>query len=271
MYTFEKRPVFIIADPHTFYDTLKNKVMGCEFMHDCILFIAGDNGLGLTKPHIIKNECEQLNKLFATRNVICFMIRGNHDNPSYFDGETINMSNLHAIPDYTVVQVGDENILCVGGAISIDRVLRKQEHMNKVNCFKQMFSTEEEVEEAKKRLIPSYFSDEIPTFNLEKLSEISVKIDHVITHTSPQFAFKNDALGLDYWFRLDAELQQDKLKERGVFTSIYAWLMENGHNIKTWTFGHFHSHDEMELGGCMFTALHRCDEIFDFKEIIFED
>lgn len=270
IYRFEQKPTFVIADPHGHWDVLRQRIEKCDEMHDCILFIAGDNKLGFDKHERVLNNCELLNKVLANKNIVCFMLRGNHDNPSYYDGNTISLSHLHAIPDYTIVQVGEENILCVGGAISIDRMTRKQEYMRKINCLKEIYTFEDDFEIAKNKVIPTHWSSENPVFDPQSLEEIhnnSIKISHVITHTSPNFAFKNDIDGLEPWFKEDPSLKDDNHNERMVFTNIYAWLLSHEHPLTTWTYGHFHEHEEMDIADCKFTALHRCDEIFDYFQL----
>ena len=54
-------------------------------------------------------------------------VRGNHDNPAYFDGVQFNHKRFLAVPDYTILSACNHTILCVGGAVSIDRCLRMQE------------------------------------------------------------------------------------------------------------------------------------------------
>ena len=54
-------------------------------------------------------------------------VRGNHDNPAYFDGATFYYKRFIAVPDYTILQACNHTILCVGGAISIDRIYRINE------------------------------------------------------------------------------------------------------------------------------------------------
>lgn len=270
-YRFEKQAVYVIADPHGFWDVLKVKINTDENMRNCILIIAGDNGIGFARHETIMNQCELLNKTLANNNIICFMIRGNHDNPSYYDGNTINMSNLHAIPDYTIISVGDENILCVGGAISIDRVARKADYMRRINCLKEIYPFEDDFDVAKAKIIPTHYNDETPIFNIDVLENIhtnGIQISHVVTHTAPRFAFQTDDEILAEWYKNDPTLEEDKHNERKVFTNIYAWLLSHEHPLKTWTYGHFHKHNDMNMGECKFTALHRCDEIFDYFKII---
>ena len=44
----------------------------------------------------------------------------------YYDGETFRHRRFVAVPDYSIVRACRHTILCVGGAISIDRLYRMQ-------------------------------------------------------------------------------------------------------------------------------------------------
>ncbi len=70
-------------------------------------------------------------------------VRGNHDNPAYFDGAMLNFKRFVAVPDYSILQACNHTILCVGGAISgaisIDRIYRINEWNRTTNTvFIQM-------------------------------------------------------------------------------------------------------------------------------------
>ncbi|MCC8173641.1 MAG: hypothetical protein LIP06_07850 [Tannerellaceae bacterium] len=99
------------------------------------------------------------------------MLRGNHDDPEYFDKGLIDFPLMKTIPDYTVIHFQKRRILCVGGGISVDRFLRKQRMSNKD--------------------VKLYLDGEAPNFDLSKLEMISseIRIDTVITHTAPSFCF----------------------------------------------------------------------------------
>jgi hypothetical protein len=61
------------------------------------------------------------------------MIRGNHDDPYYFNNKVFSYSNVELLEDYTILTVGNDNILCVGGAISIDRLYRLETDSKRVS------------------------------------------------------------------------------------------------------------------------------------------
>ena len=63
-------------------------------------------------------------RLCKANNWVVF-VRGNHDDPSYFNEEKVNYERFRCVPDYSVINVCGRNVLCVGGAVSIDRKYRR--------------------------------------------------------------------------------------------------------------------------------------------------
>lgn len=59
------------------------------------------------------DEIPRMNE--QANNWIVF-VRGNHDNPAYFEGTTFSYKRFIAVPDYTILQACNHSILCVGGA-----------------------------------------------------------------------------------------------------------------------------------------------------------
>jgi len=87
---------------------------------DSHLFQVGDFGMGYRGTY---NTLVKLNKLLKDRNNNLYAIRGNHDNPEWFDGRrNLELSNIHLIPDNSILTICGKKILCIGGAVSIDRL-----------------------------------------------------------------------------------------------------------------------------------------------------
>lgn len=79
------------------------------------------------------------------------MFRGNHDDPAYFQEERVHHERFRCIPDYSVIQACGHNILCVGGAVSIDRDYRKKHDSRNSRSG-----------------VASYWTDEMPVYDKEK-------------------------------------------------------------------------------------------------------
>lgn len=196
---------------------------------DSLLIQVGDFGLGFNKV----SELEQLtniNDILKRTNNELYVIRGNHDNPSYFNGEYIR-DNIKLLKDYTVI----DNILFIGGAISVDRLMR----------IKNV----------------SYWEDEKLVYN--DIVKTLTNIEYVITHSCPSFVNK---LSDKEFFRLfcnnEAEtnkLMNDCLEERNTLTQIYNELKSKNNNIRKWYYGHFHNDTCEFIDNTEFQCLDECD------------
>lgn len=216
---------------HDLDDILKLNVMRkLKNYENSVIIVAGDCGFGFNKPQYYHDLFHKYNELFAEVNTTVLFVRGNHDDPAYFDGSVINYSHIKAIPDYSVVLTKNLATLCVGGAISVDRFWRKQKEVE-INKYKK---------NTKKKL---YWDDEAVVYDEEKLMEIlnsGIQINSVITHTAPSFAKpnkKDSALG---WFEYDKNLKNDLIKERKSLDNLHDFLLQHKQKLLFWVYGHFH-------------------------------
>jgi predicted phosphodiesterase len=262
--TFDQ-PIYIIGDIHGDFDTLKKSLLKYKTLETCVLIIAGDIGLGAIRDEYYQETFEDLNNLCLERHIQLFMVRGNHDNPSYFDEEKIAFSNVKSVPDYSVISVGDNHILCVGGGISIDRKNRIASFTSKVKRLQEEFPTLP-LDGLKQVVFPTYWVDEAPYYDEEALNEINdlgLNIKYVVTHTSPDFCFKTNKDGISYYLNIDDELEDDLNYERGVFSSIYHKLKRDNHLLQTWVYGHFHDHNDEIIDNTRFVTLLHADYQWD--------
>lgn len=258
-----KQEVYVLGDIHGHFDKLNDFILLRDFLSNCILIIAGDCCFGFKSLEYYSTKMIELNNTLKNKNVMLYFLRGNHDDSSYFTEEKINFSNLKTIPDYSIITVGDKNILCVGGAISIDRVLRVEEYDIEKFNFKNQNN--------KKQIFPTYWKSEKPVFDEDILNEINAKgvnINYVVTHTSPSFCFINDLTAIKKWTDSDKKLFDDLKEERLVLDKIYNWLISSGHKIDTWTYGHFHNHNDEVIDGIRFVTLMNIEKGFDIFELI---
>ena len=65
-----------------------------------------------------------LNDFLEKRNLTLLFIRGNHDNPAMFTDELFS-NRFRLLPDYSAIIVDNTTVLCIGGAVSVDRRFRK--------------------------------------------------------------------------------------------------------------------------------------------------
>lgn len=213
-------------DPFTFKPRGGNKNY-----NDSVFIVAGDCGFGFNKYQYYIDVLTQMNELLKLNNSHIIFVRGNHDDPSYFNENKLEFSNIKLVADYSIIQTKNHCTLCVGGGISIDRVWRKtqESRLNKYSKNKD------------KRL---YWEDEAPVFDKDKLDEIissGIKIDSVVTHSSPKNMYPQDKPNYKNWLKLDKNLKKDVDNERETLFNLYSFLLENKMDIKLWAYGHFHS------------------------------
>jgi DNA repair exonuclease SbcCD nuclease subunit len=232
--------VIVSGDIHSKYDEILNFINKYGIINAAII-IVGDFGIGFRHPLAEISKLKKFNNVLKESNTTIFVVRGNHDDPSYFYGERYNTSHIKFISDYSVLNINDINILCVGGAVSIDRSSRKKytEGMGR-----------------------DWWSDEVFKLNIEKIKTFE-NIDIVITHSAPHFAYPYTKNDFDDWAEKDEFLKKDVESERNDISALYYTLIEKN-EIKKWYYGHFHKHNEMYYDNTQFVCL----GINDFKEIL---
>lgn len=247
----EAKHVIISGDIHGDFKTLVYKLcVGWKYT-DTLLIVAGDCGFGFYKPGYYETIYNQVaGKLRKANNWIVF-IRGNHDDPVYFSEERVHYQRWRCIPDYSVIRVAGHDILCIGGAVSVDRKIRMQENDQLI----QLGHTQ----------TASWWADEAPLFRPEEIKSIpeGINIDTVVTHTAPRICEPKNKDGLKSWAVYDPALVWDCSKERETMDTILACLEEHHHIIDRWFFGHFHSSWSEIIGGVQYTML----DILEFREL----
>lgn len=245
--------IYAVGDIHGCFSSILSMIKRYEITNSTIV-ICGDCGLGFYGKEATKNALSKLNTLCKKSNVYLVMVRGNHDDPAFFNNGTINTKNIIAVPDYTVL---NDTILLVGGAISIDRNYRKAEKLRAVSAYLKWHqgATEAEAMEHTNNL---YWVDEAPVFNQDAFKEIAdegISIRHICTHTCPSFCDPQSKDGIAEWGKLDETLFADIDYERHVMDLIWDELKVYNHPLESWTYGHYHRHSTMTVDDVKFTML----------------
>ena len=205
-----------IGDIHGDYFVISHFLKGNELENVCIICV-GDFPRGLGNDGDIKEEEEKLkllNEFLVEKKSKLFVVRGNHDNPSFYKGKN-DFSNIIFVQDYSVLKINNKNILCIGGAISIDR------KRNKINI--------------------DWFKDEELVIDYNSIKDLT-NLDIVITHTAPDFAypFYNKSDLIDNYSLTDPTLYEELEKERKSLGELVDFLINKNKNLTQYFYGHFH-------------------------------
>ena len=245
IYDTDKIDVYCIGDIHGEFGALMN--FADRFLSDCAIICCGDIGMGFHKKQYYTDTFAKLNHRLSEKNVEFYMLRGNHDDPSYFDGKH-DYGVVHLVPDYSVVRTGDgKGILMIGGAVSVDRtnrIINDRERSLRRSDFHY-----------------TYWRDEMPAYDpvkLDGLLKSNIGVNVVCTHTCPSFCFPRDKSGIKWFCKVDTKLADDIDVERSIMDKIWKWLCEHDMKPQFWCYGHYHKHNSEEIDGTQFVLLDMC-------------
>lgn len=243
IYDFEEYPyVYYTGDIHGLFSELVYDINIRKKITNSLVICCGDIGMGFYKTGYYVNLFNKLNqKLSVSNNMLCF-IRGNHDDPRYFNVDRLcfidenhtllNLSHIKFISDYSIIKTIDGNILCIGGATSIDRFSRT---LN-INYWDKEYILPMEDEEK------------------EFISNSNLDINIVCTHSSPEIAEPTTKY-TGSWVLYDPLLKTDLLIERKTLQDVYDFLIQK-YKITHWIYGHFHERFDTIINE---TRFHCCD------------
>lgn len=217
--------IIFCGDIHGNWESLIREIKRLDLV-DCTIIQVGDFGMGFSPRKKDMAALKYINITLKARNITLYAIRGNHDNPEYFNGK-ISTSNINLIPDYSVLNIDNRKLLCVGGALSIDR---KPSNI-KTDFNGRPWSGRKEGF--------NYWTDEAFVLKPELCKDLT-DIEIVITHSAPDFCEPRTKSGLSDWAVSDRSLIEDCAKERNDHSKLYDILKENKNPLKYWFYGHFH-------------------------------
>lgn len=223
--------VCVCGDIHGEFPTLvyNLKRLGIE---GSVVIIAGDCGIGFEKENYYVQLYNKLLKSLEKSNNMLILVRGNHDDPAYFDGKRIDFERMKCVPDYSVIKAAGKTVLCVGGAISVDRSYRKEAmRIDKVK---------------RKDVKQLYWEDEPVLFDEIALEEACKEtIDIVVTHTSPSFCYPTTKHGIGNYLLKDENLESELSQERALMDKLFERISTKNPCLQSWYYAHFHdSHTE---------------------------
>lgn len=202
-------------------------------LKDTAFIVAGDFGLGFYKRGYYDTVYLKIKDRLSKNGNCILGVRGNHDNPEYFDPESeelfIDYPEFKALPDYTRLYWGDREILVIGGATSVDKTWRLKEESKSGNKL--------------------WWENERP---LKDLSRINLKEDIIISHECPLCL--GPVLVRDNM--MDLETYHNILEDRKYFDKVIKESRPNNYY-----FGHYHKSSSGNWGDTLWRGL-------DINEII---
>lgn len=222
--------IIFIGDVHGEFEQLAHR-LAVRKIRDSVLIQVGDFGLGFSLRSEEDLKVESLNKILKAGNNVLYVIRGNHDDPSYFGKET-KIGNIFLLPDYSIIRYNGLTVLLAGGAISIDRSVRIQGQ--------------------------NYWQGEEFRFDGFKLAtciqEIQ-KVDIIVTHSAPKefWPFSFGKLVHSY-IRKDNNLASDLAAEREQHSRLLEFVVARL-TASHWYYGHFHTTNDGEYNNLKYYSL----------------
>lgn len=215
--------IYFVGDIHGEFNQFKYELTPIE---NAIVVLCGDIGIGFHKPKHYENIFLELQQICEKRNIYICLVRGNHDDPHYFQADSLyhlsenlcrDYPNVIFIKDYDIILTKFGNILAIGGAVSIDRTSR--------SLNKDFWSNE--------------FVKPLTIDDYNRLNEYA--IDIVVTHTAPStfLPYGVNSSIVDFYTQYDRLLQYDLLEEREMLDKIFLHLMMKW-RPKDWYYGHYH-------------------------------
>lgn len=210
--------MYILGDIHGDFNFLLSFIENISISPSSIIQV-GDFGIGFEPIAYEKSKLDKVNDALNSKKIHLYVLRGNHDDPYYFKDYTgFHFSNITFVPDYSVLSIEGNNILFIGGAVSIDRAARL-------------------------RTNDRYWRNEIiREIDLDKdMAKDMLSANVVISHSAPSsfYPYTSGKLTKDI-MEEDPYLFQEITKEREYLQKIFD-KMKN-FNLEAWFYGHFHQH-----------------------------
>ena len=198
------RRLIFSGDVHGFFPALVNRIT-CEMdISDVDVVVCGDFGVGFNKSW--DNVYKRVEPKLKKANCHFWIVRGNHDNPEYFNNEeTYSKEYVTFMEDYKVYEIAGLKILPIGGAVSFDR-----NHSDRVEG--KTWWPEEKVKRVDMKTLP-------------------VKVDIIVSHQAPGIF---DPLHIKM-FDEDDDLYNDVEEEREYLNQVVYTVTAD-----RWYYGHYH-------------------------------
>ena len=239
---YTKRQLWICGDIHGELSGLVRNAVNRGISCADIL-VVGDFGAGFGRPKSMDVAYGKAHAALEKNDICIYTIRGNHDNPAFFDGMH-DFDRLHFLPDHRIIELCGKRIYPVGGAVSadidlVDPLSHKSRRMINDSLIK--FGSSKRV----------WWPDEAPVQIAEGLP---TAVDIVISHEAP-LSFEPPLMQADY---MHNETFLKIVESRKYLDYVLSQVKPT-----LWFYGHYHSHFE----GNYQNTLYRCLDIAEITQI----
>jgi predicted phosphodiesterase len=251
----ENMKLMFLGDIHGNFNII-NQYVKMYDIKDTHIIQVGDFGVGFSRFEKEKRMLEMYHTQLVNNNVHVWAIRGNHDYKPYFDNDPFGFTNIHLVADYTVLNLADKKILCIGGAVSVDREFRYTKKQ-KQGIYENNIGIE------------SWWPDEIFVLDIDKLKELR-DINIMVTHTCPDYCPPDNTFGLGYFVEGiiketgDNQLRTDLNFERNQVTQAFN-IVKMNNDIEFAYYGHFHKSDNINILGTKHRLL-KVNELWEERD-----
>jgi predicted phosphodiesterase len=218
----DNTPVYLIGDLHTNYKQFKEQFENDESLKNCIFIFLGD--MDFRDEEIAYNQFKKLDNILAERNIDSYVIRGNHDNPKFWNPDELATSSndmllwskfksFKPIGSHTRITINGNVGIIISGAVTLNRA----DLTSGVNYW------------------PEYDKIDLPPDFID-YGEGLKNIDFIIGHTGPIYSdiFKEQKTGCERYLK-DGFLVNDLENEQKQLREIL-----KRYRPKRWYCGHYH-------------------------------
>ena len=197
--------------------------------------IVGDFGAGFGRPKSMDVAYARICLELKENDIRLYTIRGNHDDPAFFDGSH-DYERLRFLPDHRTIELCGKKIYPIGGAVStdidlVDPLTRKSRRMQNDALIR--FGSSKRI----------WWPDEAPSMELNNLP---ISADIVVSHEAP-LSFAPAPLREAY--------VRDCTWQKVVESRRYLDFVLNAVKPLQWFYGHYHGHYEGVFQGTLYHGL----------------